>query len=163
MKRASRHRLLLLVAASLLLITAGWQWQHDEAQAAGNLSKLDPANIQRIALTLPGAASLHYEKRGDHWWRTDGTPMRVNDARLNDLTDIAAAPVLSWRAASDFDPAKIGLKPPRATLVLDGQTLDFGEGSVTGPQHYVRIGQRIALISTRYMPRSPEAPITELQ
>src|SRR3546814_1083846 len=83
----------------------------------GNLTGIDPAAINHIALSLPGAPTLHYEKRDGHWWRTDGTPTRANDARLNDLADTAAAHVLSWRPASDFDPAKIGLAPPHAVQI----------------------------------------------
>jgi len=162
MKRSTRPRLFLLLAVLALSLLAGWQWQRDARNETGNLTALDPAGISRIALTLPGAPTLHYEKRGGHWWRTDGTPTRAIDARLNDLADTAAAHVLSWRPASDFEPAKIGLAPPRAVLVLDGQVLEFGESSVTGPQHYVRVGQRIALVSSRYVPRSPATATTEL-
>ncbi|WP_108470527.1 hypothetical protein [Rhodanobacter thiooxydans] len=162
MKRAARQRLILLVAVVALLLLAGWQWQRDARHATGNLTTLDPAAITHVALTLPGAPAEHYEKRDDHWWRVDGTPARAIDGRLNDLADTAAAPVLSWRAAGDFEPAKIGLAPPRAVLQLDGQTLEFGEASVTGPQHYVRVGQRIALVSSRYVPRSPATTTTEL-
>ena len=162
MKRSTRQRLFLLLAVLALSLLAGWQWQRDARNATGNLTALDPAGISRIALTLPGAPTLHYEKRDGHWWRTDGTPARAIDARLSDLADTAAAHVLSWRPAGDFEPAKIGLAPPRAVLVLDGQVLEFGESSVTGPQHYVRVGQRIALVSSRYVPRSPATATTEL-
>lgn len=164
MKRATRQRIFLLLIVLALLALAGWQLRRDASHENGNLTTLDPAAISHLSLTLPGAASLHYEKRADgHWWRTDGTPSRVkDDDRLNDLTDIATAPVLSWRAASDFDPARIGLSPPRAILDLDGQTLAFGTSVVTGPQHYVQVGRRIALVSSRYMPRSPEIKVTEL-
>jgi hypothetical protein len=162
MKRSTRQRLFLLLAVVALSLLAGWQWQRDARNEPGNLTALDPAGISRIALTLPGAPTLHYEKRDGHWWRTDGTPARAIDARLSDLADTAAAHVLSWRPASDFEPAKIGLAPPRAVLVLDGQVLEFGESSVTGPQHYVRVGQRIALVSSRYVPRSPATATTEL-
>lgn len=162
MKRSTRQRLLLLLAVLALLGLAGWQQQRDASHDTGNLTGLDPAAISHITLSLPGAPTLHYEKRDGHWWRTDGTPTRANDARLGDLADTAAAHVLSWRPAGDFDPAKIGLAPPRAVLELDGQRLEFGESSVTGPQHYVRIGQRVALVSSRYVPRSPATPTTEL-
>ncbi|MBT2143787.1 MULTISPECIES: hypothetical protein [unclassified Rhodanobacter] len=162
MKRNTRQRVFLLLAVVALSLLAGWQWQRDARNEPGNLTALDPAGISRIALTLPGAPTLHYEKRDGHWWRTDGTPVRAIDARLSDLADTAAAHVLSWRPASDFEPAKIGLAPPRAVLVLDGQVLEFGESSVTGPQHYVRVGQRIALVSSRYVPRSPATATTEL-
>lgn len=164
MKRAHRQQLGLLLVVLALLALALWQRHRDAGQASGSLTTLGPATISHVSLVLPGAAALDYEKRSDgHWWRTDGTHSRVaDDDRLNDLTDIAAAQVLSWRAASDFELAKIGLAPPRAVLVLDGQKLEFGESSVTGPQNYVRVGQRVALVSARYMPRSPELRITQL-
>jgi hypothetical protein len=162
MRRSSRQRLILLLGVLALLLLAGWQWQRDARQAPGHLTALEPGNIRHIALTLPGTPTLHYEKRDGVWWRVDGTPVRANDARLSDLANTAAAHVLSWRPASDFDPAKIGLKPPRAVLSLDGTTLEFGESAVTGPQHYVRVGQRIALVGSRYVPRSPATATTEL-
>ena len=164
MKRAYRQLLWLLLAVLALLGLASWQWQRDVSQETGSLTRLEPTSITRISLTLSSAAPLNYEKRGDgHWWRIDGTPSRVtDDDRLNDLTDIAAARVLSWRPASDFEPAKIGLALPRAVLLLNGQKLEFGESSVTGPQHYVRVGDRVALVSSRYMPRSPEIATTKL-
>ena len=162
MTRSSRHRLALLLAVAALLGLAFWQHQRDLRNETGNLTTLDPASIQHVSLTLGNAATLHYEKRDGHWWRNDGTPARANDARLNELTATAAAHVLSWRPASDFNVTKIGLAPPRATLELDGQTLQFGEASVTGPQHFVRVGTRIGLVSSRYMPRSPATAVTEL-
>ncbi|MHB1057065.1 MAG: hypothetical protein ACYC0F_04170 [Rhodanobacter sp.] len=162
MKRATRRRLSLLLAVLALLALAGWQLQRDARNETGPLTAMDPASVARIILTLPGASAMHYERRDGHWWRTDGTPVRAVDARLNDLADTAAAHVLSWRPASDFDPAKIGLAPPRAVLELDGHRLEFGEASVTGPQHYVRVGQRVALVAARYVPRSPATTTTEL-
>lgn len=162
MKRSIRRRLTLLLAVLALLLLAGWQLQRDAANDDQVLTSLDPASIQRITLTLPGAPAMHYQKRDGHWWRVNGTPTRADDARLSDLAHTASAPVLAWRAASDFDPARIGLSPPRAVLDLDGTALTFGEASVTGPQHYVLIGQRVALVSARYMPRSPATKTTEL-
>ena len=162
MKRATRQRLILLLVVVALLVLAGWQLRRDAQREPGSLLTLDPASISHITLTLSGSPTMHYEKRDGHWWRTDGTPERANDGRLAELADTAAANVLSWRPASDFDPAKIGLAPPQAILTLDGQTLEFGESSVTGPQHFVRVGQRMALVSLRYTPRSPALKTTEL-
>lgn len=163
MRRSTRRRLTFLLVVLTLLVLAGWQLQRDAGNDHQVLTTLDPASIRRITLTLPNAPPMHYQKRDGHWWRIDEAPARADDARLGDLADIAGAPVLQWRAASDFDPAKIGLAPPRALLQLNGQTITFGEASVTGPQHYVRVGQRVALVSARYMPRSPSTKTTELQ
>jgi hypothetical protein len=153
MKRSTRQLAWMTAGAVALMAVAAWQWQRDAEEAPGTLLSLAPAAISRIELSIGAGASEHYAKRDDHWWRTDGTPARADDGRLGELADTASAEVLSWRPASDFDPAKIGLKPPVAVLTLDGQTLEFGETSVTGPQRYVRVGDRVALISVRYTPR----------
>lgn len=163
MKRAARQRLILLLAVLALLALALWQSQREARQAPGTLLPLDPTRISQIVLTLPGAPPLRYARRDGHWWRIGDTPARAIDSRLDTLADTAAAPVLDWRPASDFDPARIGLAPPRAVLELDGQRLEFGETSATGPQYYVRVGKRIALVPARYMPRSPATTTTELQ
>jgi hypothetical protein len=153
MKRAARQRALLLLGVAALLAVALWQYRRDQAAAPGTLLALDPAAITHVELRLQRAPVEHYVRRDGHWWRTDGTPARSDDGRIDELTRIAQAPVLSWRPASDFNPAKIGLQPPLAVLRLDGQTLEFGETSVTGPQRYVRVGPRVALVSVRYTPR----------
>lgn len=163
MKRSTRRRLILLLAVLGLMFLAGWQLQRDATNDDHVLTSLDPASIHNITLTLPGTPAMHYRKRGGHWWRVDGTPVRADDDRVSNLTEVAAAQVTAWRPASDFDPDKIGLSPPRAVLELDGTTLEFGELSVTGPQHYVRVGQRVAMVSARYMPRSPATKTTDLQ
>lgn len=159
MKRATRQRLGLLAGVIALAALAGWQWHSDQQTDPGTLLPSDPASIQRIDLQLAGVAAEHYAKHDGHWQTLAGTP--ADDGRLAELTEIAAASVLSWRPASDFDPTKIGLAPPFAILTLDGQRLEFGETSVTGPQRYVRAGQRIALISVRYTPRPAQANTTK--
>lgn len=162
MTRPARRRIALLAMAVALLAVAGWQWRSDAQAEPGTLLTLDPASVSRIALGFSGAPMVHYEKRGEHWWNVDGTPQRADDGRLGELADTAAANVLSWRPASDFQPARIGLAPPAAVIVLDGQRIEFGETSVTGPQRYVRVGERIALVPARYTPRPPTGHVTDL-
>jgi hypothetical protein len=160
MKRAARSRLLLLLGVAVLIALALWQWQRDERTAPGTLLALDPAAITAVTLQLGDAPAVHYAKRDGHWWRADG--QRVDDRYLDGLTAAAAAPVLQWRAASDFDAAKIGLASPQAVLSLDGQRLAFGAMSATGPQCYVQVGARVALVSLRFMPQAPKAEHVEL-
>jgi hypothetical protein len=163
MKRAAKQRLWLAAGIGVLVAVAGWQWRQDAAQAPGTLLKIAPTQVHQVALTLGHGATEHYERRDGHWWRTDGQPARADDGRLDELADTAAAAVLSWRPASDFDPARIGLSPPVAVLTLDGQRLEFGETSVTGPQRYVRLGGRVALISVRYTPRAATSDATKIK
>lgn len=162
MTRTARQRIALLAITVALLTVAGWQWRSEAQAAPGTLLTLDPAAVSHIALGFSGAPMAHYEKRNGHWWNVDGTPRRADDGRLGELANTAAANVLSWRPASDFQPARIGLMPPAAVIVLNGQRIEFGETSVTGPQRYVRVGERIALVPAHYTPRPPTGHVTEL-
>lgn len=162
MQRATRQRLAWTVAVMLLLALAAWQWRYDASAEPGSVLDLAPEQVTRIALGIGGAPPMHYERRDGHWWQTDGTPRRTDDGRLAELAATAAAPVISWRAASDFDPARIGLAPPQAVLSLDGHTLEFGATAATGAQRYVRVGPRIALLPERYSPRPPTGKVRDL-
>jgi len=162
MRRAARQRLGWAVAVLVLLALAAWQWRSDASAEPGSVLDLAPEQVTHIALRIGGAPALHYARRDGQWWQTDGTPRRADDGRLAELAATAAAPVLAWRAAADFDPAKIGLAPPQAVLSLDGHTLEFGATAATGEQRYVRVGQRIALLPERYSPRPPTGKVRDL-
>lgn len=162
MRRSIRRRLTLLLVVLALLALAGWQWRKENQESPGTLLTVPPASIQQVSLRIGTAPTQHFTKRGGHWWRTDGTAAPADDGRLNELAQTAAAAVLRWRPAGDFDPARIGLQPPSASLTLDGHVLDFGETSVTGPQCYVRVDGRVALISLRYTPRPIAGKALEL-
>lgn len=156
MKRARRQALWLLLGVAALAALAVWQWRADRAAAPGALLALDPQSVTRVELVMHGQAPQRFEKRDGHWWAMTPTPRPADDGRLDDIAAIAAAPVLRWRAAADFDMAKIGLDPPALVLQLDGQRVAYGAMAVFGPQRYVRVGDRVALVSARYAPRPPE-------
>ncbi|MGN2242852.1 hypothetical protein ACFWZU_04980 [Frateuria sp. GZRR33] len=151
MRRKARQRWIVGAIALALLALAAVQYLHDQRQAPGTLLALDPATITSVTLALPGQPPERYRRHDGHWWQANGK--RADDGRLQELTEIAQAPVVSWRPAADFDAAKLGLAPPLAQLALDGQVLDFGTTAVTGPLRYVRAGHRIALVPLRYTPR----------
>lgn len=151
MRRRARQRWIVGVVVLALLALAAAQYLHEQRQAPGTLLDLDPAAITSVTLALSGQPPESYRRHDGHWWQADGK--RADDGRLQELAEIAQAPVVSWRPTADFEAAKIGLAPPLARLTLDGQALDFGTTAVTGPLRYVRAGNRIALVPLRYTPR----------
>jgi hypothetical protein len=164
MKRAQRGQLWLLTAVVVLFAAAWWQVRSDRAAAPGTLLPLAPDNITRVTLDMGNAPAEQYIKRGEHWWRIDqATPSRVDDKRLAELLRIAAAPVQSWQPASRYDLAKIGLTPPQAKLELDDETLRFGTTTAIGHNVYVQVGERVGIVSLRYMPRSAQSASLQVQ
>ena len=157
MTRAGRQRLSLLLAVAALLALAGWQWRRDRAARPGTLLDLAPAAVSRIELQFGRGVAMRYVRRHGHWQHLGSAGPPADDARLDALAAIAAAPVDQWRAAASLDPAKIGLAPPRAILRLDGHTLRFGAPAALGQRCYVQRGTRVALVSLRYMPQAAPA------
>lgn len=164
MKRALRAQLWLVAAVVVLIAAAWWQVRSDRAAAPGILLPLAPDNITRVTLNMGNAPAEHYIKRDEHWWRIDqATPIRADDKHLVELLRTAAAPVQSWQPASNYDLAKIGLAPPQAKLELDDETLRFGAMTAIGHNVYVQVGERIGIVSLRYMPRPAQSASLQVQ
>lgn len=162
MTRATRRRLAWLAVVGIVVVAALWQWRRDQRDDPGNLLGIDPVAVDQIGLQFQGASMQRYNRHDGHWWIADSRNIRADDGRLNELAQTAAAEVLQWRPIQDFSLPRIGLAPPLATLELNGQRVEFGETSVTGPQRYVRVGERIALIPARYSPRPVEGKAVSL-
>jgi hypothetical protein len=163
MKRAVRRQLWLLMAVVVLLLAAWWQIRADRASAPGTLLPISPDKITRVTLDAGNASAEHYVKRGEHWYADEPTSMRADDKRLAELVRIVAAPVQSWQPANNYDLAKIGLAPPQAKLQLDGETLRFGAMTAIGQNVYVQVGERVGIVSLRYMPRSAQSTSIQAQ
>ena len=152
MRRVLRNRLLLLCAVIALVAIVLWLGLRDERRASLALTDLDPDSVMHIELTIAQGAPQVFEKRDGHWWRTAPTRMRGNDERVQRLANLAATPVARWARGDEFDPAKIGLTPPAATLVLNGVRLRYGALSALDELRYVQVGDRVALVQRQYSP-----------
>lgn len=152
MRRVARQRLWLLLAVSVLVAAVLWQGVREERRAPHALTQLDPAAITRIELTIAQGAPQIFEKRDAHWWRIAPSSQQGNDERLQRLANLAATPVARWMHSGEFEPAKIGLSPPSARLMLDGVTLRYGTLSALDNLRYVGVGDRIALVPRQDSP-----------
>jgi hypothetical protein len=158
MKRSTRKLTVFAVVVMALIAAAWWQVRSDQQSAPGTLTSLKPDTITRVNLKIGNASIEHYVKRDNHWWRVDQPePERADDLRLGELVNIAAAPVESWQPTRAYDLAKIGLSPPQARLEVDDQTILFGGMTAIGQNAYAQVGDRVGIISLRYMPRSAQS------
>lgn len=152
MKRTLRNRLWLLCVVVALVAIVLWLGVRDERAAPLTLTDLDPDSITRIELTISRQPPQVFEKSGGHWWRVSPTRARGNDEHLQRLAKLALTPVARWATSSEFDPAKVGLTQPAATLVLDGVRLRYGALSALDNLRYVGLGDRVALVPQQDSP-----------
>ncbi|RAP57168.1 hypothetical protein [Oleiagrimonas sp. MCCC 1A03011] len=147
-------------AALIALVGLAWlQWRSDVAAAPGTLLKIDPAQVRQIEVIRPGHSPVNYRRHDGHWWRqTPAAQQQVADAeRVNGMAALAAAPVQRWLDESQPDLHNLGLKPPQLILRLNGHELDYGVMTPFGPNRYVRVGDRIAVVHAQYAPRAAAA------
>lgn len=152
MRRATRHRLILLCTVLALVAIVLWLGARDERAAPLTLTGLDPGSVTRIELTIARQPAQVFEKSGGQWWRIAPSRMRGNDEHLQRLAKLALTPVARWVKAGEFDPARIGLSQPAATLVLDGVELRYGALSALDNLRYVGVGDRVALVPQQDSP-----------
>ncbi|MDQ2972022.1 MAG: hypothetical protein ABIY40_09060 [Rhodanobacteraceae bacterium] len=152
MRRVARQRIGLLLTVTVLVAVVLWLGLRDYHSSPPALTELDADAITRIELVVAQGAPQIFVKRDGHWWRTAPTAMRGNDARLQRLADLAATPVARWAKQGEFDPARIGLSSPAATLTLDGMILRYGALSALDNLRYVEVGESVALVPRQDSP-----------
>lgn len=152
MIRSTRNRLILAGAVVVLVAAVLWLGARDQRSDPLTLTDLDPALITRIELSIAQQPAQVFEKSGGHWWRVVPSRTRGNDEHLQRLAKLALTPVARWAPAAEFDPAKVGLAQPAATLVLDGISLRYGALSALDNLRYVAVGDRVALVPQQDSP-----------
>lgn len=155
-------RLLALAVLAIVVAAVGWQWHADEADAREHtLTALEPSSVSRIEVALHGFATQRFTRR-DGRWTASGAAL-VDEGRIGELADLAQTPVAEWKPLAEIDPAKLGLAPPIAVLVLDDVRLEFGDMTALGKRRYVRVGDRVAIVPAQALPRPPRMQALQAQ
>lgn len=154
MRRAQRRLGWMLIGVTVLVALAAWQWRSDRAEAT--LLPVDPTTVTRIDITWRGQPTRHYIKRDDQWFQASHPARRVDDAYPDSLAALAATPVLEWRKTASMQLGKIGLTLPPVIVQLNGHRLAYGTLAAFGPQRFVRVGARVAVVPASYSPRAPD-------
>lgn len=146
--------LLALVAGLALFV---WLRPGERPDARPALTALAPEAVARIVIERPGREPVVLE-RGEGGWRLSApVRARANGFAVETVARLAAAPVeLTLPAA---EPKRYGLEPPEAVVRLDGAEVAFGSMHPLKDQHYVRHGDAIHLIASRYYAQAT-APYT---
>ena len=158
MSRADRNLAALAIIAVVLVVAVLWVGRREYLRDPPAVTALDPDTVTRIELDIPPVAPQVFEKRTDGWWRVQPSAARADDARVQRLARLAASPVSRWMPATSVDPAKVGLDPPSATLVVNGTRLEYGGLTAVDGLRYVRVGDKVALVPRQY---SPEVTLTK--
>jgi hypothetical protein len=156
--RANRNLVVLAIVAAVLVAAVLWVGRREYLRDPPTLTPLDPGAVTKVELDIPPIAPQMFEQRHGGWWRVKPAEARADDARVQRLANLAATPVSRWMTAAGTDLAKVGLEHPSATLVLNGERLEYGGLTAIDDLRYVKVGDKIALVPRQY---SPEVMLTK--
>lgn len=111
------------------------------------LTSLERSDISRISIAHPDAELIVLEKAEGQWRLTAPLAARADDFQVGNLLELAGRKARASYAAGGMDLTAIGLNPPRYKLRLDEAVLGFGDTDPLDNQRYVRVGERVHLIS----------------
>lgn len=148
---------LALLAAVGGLALFAWLRPVDEADARQPLTTIAPDTVTRIAIERPEHDAVVLERHGATWRMTAPITARTNDYAIASLSRLAAAPV--ELTIPPGEPARYGLDRPAVVVRLDAAEIAFGAMHPLKNQHYVRYGDGIHLVSSRYYAQAA-APYT---
>lgn len=147
MKRASLNLILAVVLIGLG-VAVYFSQKQKPVKASPPLTSLNAATIQSIAVDVPDHKPIKLERGKDGRWALTGpVQARADQNEVNGLLEVATSPCQESLNTQNVKLADFGLKPPKYVLHFDKTTIDVGEVEPLKYRRYVKLGDRICLVS----------------
>lgn len=162
MKPRLRSRLMLTALVALLGAAVYAELTREEWAQPQPLTTVDVAPATHIVIECRGCRGRTFERINDVWRMREPYALAASPDAVARLVAIASAPVRKRRAATEFDPKKLGLDPPVATIRIGDLAIDLGTTDAINGLRYVRHGGDIALVPDHYSAWLLAPPESEL-
>lgn len=150
----------LTALVGILLLLAFYKPGTKQAPASTPLTSLTAPDIQRIRLLRPQQPLVVLEKNAETWRLTGPRAARANEARLNELAQLATTSVSTRFPVAAVELPKYGLDNPLATLFLNEHEIRFGGMHPLENQMYVWHDGQVALLPVAAL-RAVSAPFND--
>lgn len=147
--RALLNLALLLLVAALATFVA----LHPAKKKAPppRLTSLAPDQIKSIRIERHGHAAITLAKQaGGHWRILAPIDTPANDFRITNLLRLALARSYARYSAAGLALAKFKLQAPALKVFFNALEIDFGGTEPLNQRRYVKVGDAVHLISSRY-------------
>ncbi len=162
MRKATRNSVFLAVTVVLLGAGIYVELAREATLAPQPLTAVELAAVRRVEVRCTGCRTRRFA-RDEHGWRMLEPYALPADAEvLERLLAIAHAPVQERHPLRDYDPVKLGLRPPQITLMLDDLVIDVGGEDPIDHDRYIRVGEEMLRVPDRFGARLLESPESEL-
>lgn len=145
MNRRTRTNLIVALLLGAMLVLA-WLTQRQATDTRPSLAAFQTATVQVVKVRRADGVALALERDGDGWRMTTPEPHPVDAQRvegiLSGLNTVSRADYPVDRVPL----ANVGLDPPRAIVIVDGEEFRFGDRSPVNGQRYVQHADTVHLV-----------------
>ncbi|MGD2112465.1 MAG: DUF4340 domain-containing protein [Gammaproteobacteria bacterium] len=142
---------LALLAVVLVLVVVYQPGLEPEPAPYPIVTGLDPQTVTRISVTRTAHGPITLSRHDDHWSLLSGErELPAAEFQVRALLRLLQATSTVAYPADDVNPAAVGLKPPQATLDIDGTQIIFGTTDPLEDRRYVQVADRIYLVEDQY-------------
>ena len=149
MKHRARVNLWLLAA----LAGGAWLVWHElrepvEAPRVERVTELAPAEVRRLSIVREADGRvLEFLRASGRWWLMRDSRLPADAVRVGEVLRLAAAASETSYELADVDLREVGLDPPRARVVIDGNELRIGAQAPLNYRRYVASKGRLYLVA----------------
>lgn len=135
-----------LAVMLVLLLAAVFLLGEEAAPPTPAVLATDFSEVDTLRVELGERTPLEFERVGTSWRMSAPLVLDADLGRLqNIVTGLGVAAHASYPVA-ELDPATLGLDPPRARVVVDGEVFEFGDTSPADGRRYLRQGDVVHVV-----------------
>jgi Domain of unknown function (DUF4340) len=161
-RRRTPTNLMLLTMVLVLGAATLAEIKREELEKPQPLTKLSIADVATLRVSCNDCQTRNFEKRAGHWVMLEPYILPADDSTVERLLNVGRALVRQRHSLKEYDPNKLGLRPPLATLELGTTRLEIGTTDPIHGDRYVCIGEQLALVPDRFSPFLHESAESEL-
>jgi hypothetical protein len=145
MKRRTRTNLIVASLLGAMLVLA-WLTQRQADNVRPAFAEFEVATVQVVRVARADGVTLSFERDGAGWRMTAPESRPVDTQRLDGIVNGLNTLSRADYPADRVPLADVGLDPPRAIVVVDGNEFRFGDRSPVSGQRYVQHGSTVHVV-----------------
>lgn len=124
------------------------------------ITNIDGAKVDTIRIEQPGHKTAVLKRERDHWQMEQPVNARADDSVITSLLDDIDESSAHHYPVKGLDLKQFGLKPPKLSLTLNNETLEFGSSDSLDHQRYIRNGDTVYLVNDTLFYRLQGDPLS---
>lgn len=141
---------LWLLAVVIMLAGLLWLDHRPSPELGQPLTALQADAVRSLRVERSSQEAVHLSREQGGWQMQAPWSVRADGERVRRLLGVLSQRSDTVYALAGVDASKLGLNPARASLIVDGIRLSFGDSEPLTRRRYVQLGDQVHLLEDRF-------------